>query len=253
MLRNLGRLGSACPSHVFEHLACGFGFGSRQLRFVELDRLPAFQHQVDVRRFRSDIHNRLAREAVLLSESSPTHEVEAVRLFKLGSDAGNADSQFSLGVLTGIGRGSPKDLVLSASLLRTAARSGHPAAANLYGMCLKSGLGVEPSPEKATRMFRVAAEAGLSEGMFSYAKALLKGFGVPQNPKTAYSWFEKAAENGHAKSMFFAAFLLSNGMGVQENQERAIQFVARAKAESTAPEVEGSRIQSLDQLEHLTQ
>jgi TPR repeat protein len=251
MIRNFSGSGVTWQSHVFENLACGFGFGSRQLPFIAVDRLSATQHQIDVRRFRSDIHNRMARKSVLLSESSPAHELEAAHLFKLGAAAGNSDCQFSLGVLTAIGRGTPKDLILSAALLRASARSGHPAAANLYGLCLKSGSGVNPSPEKAARMFRVAAEAGYNEGMFSYGKALLKGFGVPQNPTIAYSWFEKAAETGHAKSMFFAAFLLKNGMGVQENQERAIQFIAQAKAESASPEVEGNQIRPIDQLEHV--
>jgi TPR repeat protein len=55
-----------------------------------------------------------------------SNDSEAVRLFKISADKGNADAQFELGLLYMFGsRGLPKDWPEAERLFKRAARQGH--------------------------------------------------------------------------------------------------------------------------------
>lgn len=89
----------------------------------------------------------LAAEAQLVGAGTPSNLTEAVRLYTVAADLGDADAQYALGVLfSNLFEGDPKDLKRSEALgvlyLYAASVSGHPGALMAMGYRHVQGYGV---------------------------------------------------------------------------------------------------------------
>ena len=87
----------------------------------------------------------------------PQDHVQAVAWYRKAADQGDADAQFSLGVMYENGRGVPRDYV------------------------------------KAVAWYRKAADQGDADAQFSLGVKYADGQGVPQDRVQAYKWFNLAA------------------------------------------------------------
>jgi len=92
----------------------------------------------------------------------PKDDREAVRLYKLAADQGNAIGQTTLGVFYESGRGGlPKDDREAARLYKLAADQGNAAAQAYLGILYEQGRGGLPQDDrKALRLYKLAADQG---------------------------------------------------------------------------------------------
>lgn len=132
-------------------------------------------------------------------------------------------------------------------LLREAAESGHPAAAELLGRaCLEAkppqaacayerltmaaaagrpsaqsvlawmyaqGVGGKADPARAARLYLQAARAGDATAQNNAGELFETGRGVNSDPKQALDWYRKAAEAGFAPAQFNLGRLYAAGTG----------------------------------------
>jgi TPR repeat protein len=122
---------------------------------------------------------------------------EAMRLLRLSAEAGDAMSQYDLGVMYGRGERVPQDHQLSAIWYQKAADQGNPNAVYGLGRMYMDGDGVPQDSAKAIRLFKLAVEQDGSEAANTLGTMYLVGNGVHQSITKARRWLQKATELGH--------------------------------------------------------
>lgn len=152
----------------------------------------------------------------------------------------------------------------AAALMREAAASGHPAAAELLGRaCLEAtppqadcawerltmaaaagrpsaqsvlawmyaqGVGGKPDPARAARLYLQAARAGDASAQNNAGELYESGRGVAPDPKLALEWYRKAAEAGFAPAQFNLGRLYADGKAVGRDFTEARKWLAKAEA-----------------------
>jgi hypothetical protein len=91
----------------------------------------------------------------------PEDYAEAVKWYRLAADQGDADAQFSLGLM------------------------------------YNNGEGVLKNYAEAVKWFRLAADQGNVFAQYSLGLMYANGEGVPENNVTAYAWWNIAAASGY--------------------------------------------------------
>lgn len=99
---------------------------------------------------------------------------EAVRLFDIAAQAGNADALYQLGKCYLKGIGCRKDPAGGVSCLESAARRGHASATLKLGECFERGTGAPRNFEMAAYWYRKAAALGCPEAFHRIDKLRLK-------------------------------------------------------------------------------
>lgn len=119
------------------------------------------------------------------------------------ADAGNADAQFTLGVLYDLGPlGLLQDYELAASWYRKAADQGHVQAQYDLGVRYLTGRGLQQDDAQALVWFRKAADQGHAQAQYDLGVRYLAGQGVPRDDAQSLAWFRKAAAQGQAQAQY---------------------------------------------------
>jgi len=136
----------------------------------------------------------LCSAAAEAADSVVTSDYLSVLLKK--AEAGDAVSQFNLGVLYHNGQGVSRDDKKAAEWLHKAADQGDSdAALNLY-VLYANGQGVPKDPEQAAAWCQRAANQGNVNAELILSTLYKKGLGVPHDEKMATGWFIRAAQGG---------------------------------------------------------
>ncbi len=171
-----------------------------------------------------------------LQEILTTFKKEQLGGIEQRADAGDAEAQFTLGVLYANGRGVKADPVIAAGWLEKAAEQGVVAAQTLLGWFHANGEGVVGSPAKARRWYLEAAKAGDADAQCSLADLLLGGGpGIARDHSAILRWYQAAAEQGHPKAQFMLGKLLAEGELAPENDEAAFQWLTLAIMNGSEP------------------
>jgi TPR repeat protein len=123
---------------------------------------------------------------------------EAVRLFRLAAEQGDAGAQNNLGGMFEKGQGVAQDYAEALRLLRLSAAQGDAAAQVNLGVMFSNGQGVAQDYAEAVRLYRLAAEQGDAGAQFNLGVMFSKGKGVAQDRAEAIRWYRLAAAQGHA-------------------------------------------------------
>ena len=140
---------------------------------------------------------------LIVQQVIPGDQQKAVDYIRKASDAGLAESQYTLGILTFTGQGGVKQNTNEGiALLKKAADAGMPQAQNDLGLIYMQG-----------------------------------GNGVKQNPKTGFSLLKKAAEQGHPAAMFYLSLCYASGQGTTANKTETKKWLQKAAQQDLDPEV----------------
>ena len=170
------------------------------------------------------------------------------RLGELAYDQGDAEAQFSLGVIYYyLGKGAKEDYEKALALFTKASERGLAEATFNLGDMYYKGKGVNKNCKKAEELFTKAAEQGFDEAKFTLGNMYYNGDGVEENKKEAVELLTKAAEKGHDKSLSRLIELANKGdteaefsLGnmydenscgskfVEKNNEKAIEWWTKA-------------------------
>ncbi|MEQ8767429.1 MAG: tetratricopeptide repeat protein [Planctomycetota bacterium] len=116
------------------------------------------------------------------------------------AEAGDADSQYLVGLIHDEGRGVPVDPRQAAIWYRMAAEQGHAPAQNNLGVLHFRGKGVPQSFDEAAQWYAKAAVQGFAPAQNNLGVLYLFGQAVPQDPGQAHSLIAKAALLGDGKA-----------------------------------------------------
>ena len=115
------------------------------------------------------------------------------------AERGEADAQYSLGVMYFQGVSVPQDNKEAVAWWRKAAEQGNANAQLELGVMYTRGQGVPQDYKEAIAWWRKAAEQGNANAQYNLGVMYADGEGVPQDYKEAMAWYRKAAEQGLAK------------------------------------------------------
>ena len=121
---------------------------------------------------------------------------EAVRLYRLSAKQGNAEAQYSLGLMYDKGQGVPQDYKEAARLYRLSAKQGNPGALTWY---------------------RLSAKQGNAEAQYNLGLMYEKGQVVPKDFKEAFKWSKLAADQGNASTQNNLSYMYYKGQGVPKD------------------------------------
>lgn len=129
--------------------------------------------------------------------------VEAIKWYKMASDAGIPRAQYRLGMIYLNGDGVEKDIITAASLIKKSALANRAYALAQLGRMYQSGLGVDRSISEAIRYYRLAIKEdndGSESAEYSLALLYADGLGVPKDEKVAIKLMTDAANRGHMEA-----------------------------------------------------
>lgn len=112
------------------------------------------------------------------------------------AQAGEAEAQYTLGIVHDGGLGVPRDWAEAVKWYRRAAEQGYAPAQDILGSMYIRGLGVARSSAESVKWHRRAAEQGYPGGQYNVAFAYARGVGVAESKVHAHMWFGLAARQG---------------------------------------------------------
>lgn len=152
---------------------------------------------------------------------------EAVRLYRLAAERGNAFAQYVMGdtLLSG-DLGVEKDAGGGMHWLRLAAGQGVPVAQAELGAVLVFGAdGVATDPKEDVPLLRLAAAAGDDGAQNNLGRLAVNGqAGVPQDYVEGARWYRLAMEGGSADAPANLGELYANGSGVAWDDAEAVRL-----------------------------
>ena len=139
-------------------------------------------------------------------------------------------AQRALGTLHEFGEGARRDLVEALRLYKLAAEAGDAGGMTSLGFLYATGKGVHRNPETARKWYARAAKAGSSRAMFNLAIMLMTLDGGPVDIPRAAEWLVAAAKTGHAGAMRQLAVFYEEGRGLDRNTVNAADYLLKAYA-----------------------
>jgi TPR repeat protein len=161
--------------------------------------------------------------------------VEAVNLYRKAAEQGHLDAQVILGRTYGRGdSGTRKDVVEAVKWYRKAAEQGHAISQYNLGNTYRDGVGVGKDAAEAVKWYRKAAEQGHADAQGNLGVQYAKGDGVTQDAAEAVKWYRKAAEQGIATAQFNLGNTYRNGKGVERDAAEAVKWYRKAAEQGIA-------------------
>jgi len=125
---------------------------------------------------------------------------QALGTFAQAARRGDADAQFSLGVLYFEGKAVPQDLAQSKRWFLAAAQQGHIHAQFNLGNAYMFGRGVAMDPEKAAHWWRRAALKGSPNACYNLSTYYLERDNTAAERELGIAWLRAAANRGWEKA-----------------------------------------------------
>lgn len=167
----------------------------------------------------------ISSNQVAIAQYNTGHRSEAVRMWQTHAEKGDAEAQFTLGVLYNRGDGGlAKDMIEAVHWYRKAAEQGHAIAQYNMGILCATGTGLARDMSAAADWWRMAALQGHAEAQFNLGLFYAEGSGVNQDPSEAVKWWSMAAKQGLAAAQFNLGLMYMKGEGTDENQDEAVKL-----------------------------
>jgi uncharacterized protein len=141
---------------------------------------------------------------------------------------GNAQAQYSLGVIYAIGQGVPLDYKEAIKWYRLAADQAYAGAQYNLGVMYANGLGVPQEYKEAVKWYRLAADQGYASALFNLGGMYREGHGVTQDYKEAVKWYRLAADQENASALFNLGVMYRDGQGVSQDYKEAVKWLRLA-------------------------
>lgn len=139
-------------------------------------------------------------ECYMLGRGVEQDRAEGVKMFRKAAEQGNAKGQTYLGICFFNGDGISQDDAQAIKWFQAAAELGEAQAQNLLGICYARGRGVQKNVEQAFRWYRIASELGDKTAQFNLGVCYILGRGVAEDTVQAYKWLKLSAEQGLSKA-----------------------------------------------------
>ena len=187
---------------------------------------------------------------------------ESLELVSELAKEGNADAQYTLGMMYKDGSKTGLDVRAHMEWIKKAADQGHTLAQVEYADVLYRKGGEEDKSNaialynsaakkgnndarlriatlacgdsrndtrlELLKIFRSLAERGTAFDEFRYADLISKTARTPSDRERAFEEYLKAANHGHAEAMFLVATMFRDGNGTSRNPDSCVEYLTRA-------------------------
>lgn len=153
---------------------------------------------------------------------------QAVAWFRKAAEQGNAEAQYSMGVLYADGKGVSRDHYQAALWYHKAAEQGYARAQYYLADTYYSGRDVSQDYSQAAYWYGQAAEQGHAESQNMLGFLYEHGRGVAQSHVQAAHWYQKAADQGYRTGQHNLGLLYYNGKGVNQDYAKAAELFRKA-------------------------
>jgi TPR repeat protein len=124
----------------------------------------------------------------------------------------------------------PQDAQCAWERLTMAAAAGRPSAQSVLAWMYTQGTGGRPAdPARAARLYQQAARAGDTAAQNNAGELYETGRGVAADLREALDWYRKAAEAGFAPAQFNLGRLYAAGTGVAKDYAEARKWLEQAE------------------------
>lgn len=158
----------------------------------------------------------------------PRNDAVAAQWYARGSELGDMEATFALGLMLAQGRGVAKNADAAAQLFETAARKGHALANYNLGLLFLSGSGKPENPYRAAQHIAYAAEKGIAPAQYDLAGLFQKGVGVQPDAYEAARWMRRAADQGMPEAQYEYGVMLLRGQGINADLPRTVELLSKA-------------------------
>ena len=158
-----------------------------------------------------------------------------IRYIERQAQRGDADAQYSLGVLYAEGHSLEKDEAAAVEWFSSAARQEHPEATYNLAYSYFHGSGVSQNYELALRYAKDAANLGLAMADNLIGVMYESGLGTEQDYDAAFQHYISAAQQSDPHAQLNLATLYLYGNGVERNLSRALHWARQSAMQGHAP------------------
>ena len=123
---------------------------------------------------------------------------------------------------------SPSQAECAWERLTVAAAAGRPSAQSVLAWMYAQGVGGRSDPARAARLYLQAARAGDASAQNNAGELYETGRGVKRDPKLALDWYRKAAETGFPAAQFNLGRLYAAGTGAPRDFAEARKWLEKA-------------------------
>ena len=155
-------------------------------------------------------------------------ESVAVTEIRRRAELGDAEAQYELGRMYGLGRGVQADDAEAVKWYRKAAEQGDVRGQYKLGQRYDYGEGVQADDAEAVKWYRKAAEQGDVDAQYRLGRMYAHGEGVPESDDAAVEWLGKAGERWADRLFLMYAY----GDGLPKNHTEAMKWFRRAAEQS---------------------
>lgn len=159
---------------------------------------------------------------------------EAARWFLKSANQGNPKAQYELAQMYEKGQSVPQDYNTAMRWYTKAALQNYAKAEYSLGTFYNQGLGIGRDYEQAVTLFTKAANHGNGDAQLELGVMYLKGLGVDQNDTEAEKWLTKAAMHENVKAQYCLGLLYCKDRSdeLQHNYSQAIKWFSKAGAQN---------------------
>lgn len=159
---------------------------------------------------------------------------EAFKWFSKAAEQGNAKAQYELGQMYENGSAAAQDYNLAFQWYAKAAVQSHPKAQYSLGKFYKEGIATGRDYQQAVSWFTMAAGQANSDAQCELGAMYFRGIGVEQDDSEAEKWLLKAAERGNAKAQYNLGLLYCKDRDdqIKHNYKEAVKWFSKAGAQN---------------------
>jgi len=150
------------------------------------------------------------------------------------ANAGDANSQFSLGLMYYWGRGVEQDYNEARKWFTQAANQGCPKAQFELAQMYEKGLSVVQNYNLAFEWYLKAATANFAKAQYSLGKFYAQGLGTGKHYSQAIEWLTKAANQGLSDAQLELGLIYLQGRGVEQDDSEAQKWLTKAALQNNA-------------------
>jgi uncharacterized protein len=143
--------------------------------------------------------------------------------WKALAEQGDAEGQYSTGLLYGLGRGTDLDMKQAVHWFEESAEQGYTDAQNKLG-----SIHYGKNPKESAKWYEKAAEQGNAESQYKLAYMYYEGEGVLKDYKKVAYWYQKAAEQGYGPAQNILGMLYLNGDVIKKDNSKGKYWINKA-------------------------
>ncbi|MCE5339651.1 MAG: tetratricopeptide repeat-containing serine protease family protein [Planctomycetaceae bacterium] len=159
---------------------------------------------------------------------------EAIKWFSQSAQQGNAKAQYELAQMYENGQSVVQNYNLAFEWYAKSAIQSCAKAQYSLGRFYKDGVGTGRDYNQALSWFTMAAGQGMNEAQFELGVMYFKGHGVEQDDAEAEKWLIKAAQQNNAKAQYCLGLLYCKDRDdeIKHNYKEAVRWFSKAGAQN---------------------